>query len=196
MLQCAVWIISQVLRRRGALAIAAAWIARFGYLAYVFYGLAEWFRPGTVQETLRRRRTLWYCLFAVGLGSFLSFVIGRLWRRERPFVQYPDIQPLIPHQPNASFPSNHAMNSMAVAIILLSRRNGWGIPFLAGSIILGASRVFSGLHYVSDVIGGMVLGCISAAAVRRSRLARQSATALLWGYGWLVQIGRIWRSRW
>ena len=64
---------------RRAVLMAFAWIARFGYLAYVLYGLVEWFRPGRMADTLYRRRTLLYCLFSVGLGSALSFVIGRIW---------------------------------------------------------------------------------------------------------------------
>ena len=180
--------LGRLLVYRRAVLMAFAWIARFGYLAYVLYGLVEWFRPGRMAGTLYRRRTLLYCLFSVGLGSAASFVIGRIWSRPRPFVRHRGISSLIPHKENASFPSNHAMNSMAVALMLLSRKNWMGFPFLAGSVVLGASRVVCRLHYV--------IGAVSAWAIRRSAAAKEAATYVLWLYDGLAGAMAAWRRRW
>lgn len=64
------------------------------------------------------------------------------------------------HKANASFPSNHAMNSAAVAFQLLRDRMPgcrW-MACLAG--LLAFSRLFAGMHYPSDILGG---GAIAAA---------------------------------
>ncbi len=172
------------------------WIARFGYIAFLIYGMIEWLRPGALQERLYRRRTLLYCLFAVGVGSSISWCIGHIWHRRRPFIKHQNCLPLIPHKDNASFPSNHSMNAMAASLMLLSRKNGWGIPFFIWSILLGASRIVCRLHYVSDVVGGFILGAISTGIIYQSRTAKQLATNILWITDGLAVWFRQWRQRW
>ena len=172
------------------------WIARFGYMAFLIYGMIEWLRPGMIQERLYRRRTLLYCLFAVGLGSGISCIIGHIWHRKRPFIKHKQYSPLIPHKDNASFPSNHSMNAMAASLMLLSRKNGWGIPFLIWSVVLGASRIVCRLHYCSDVIGGFFLGALSTGIIRQSQTAKQLATNMLWISDGIAAWFRQWRQRW
>ena len=172
------------------------WIARFGYMLFLLYGIIEWLRPGAVQERLYRRRTLLYCLFSVAAGSGISWIIGHIWHRRRPFVRHPDCLPLIPPKDNASFPSNHSMNAMAASFMLLSRKNGWGIPFLIWSVVLGSSRIICRLHYFSDVIGGFILGALSTAIIRQSRTAKQAATNILWISDGMAEWFRQWRQRW
>ncbi len=57
-----------------------------------------------------------------------------------------------------SFPSNHAVNAFAVAMILalLVPRGKWWFFLLAA--LVGYSRVYVGVHYPLDVIGGAVIG--------------------------------------
>lgn len=57
-----------------------------------------------------------------------------------------------------SFPSNHAVNTAAAAAFLhvLYPRSGWVTwPTVA---LIGLSRVYTGGHYVTDVLGGWVIG--------------------------------------
>lgn len=186
----------KLLAYRQAVLTAFVWIARFGYLAYILYGVVEWLRPRRMAEKLYCRRTLLYCLFAVGLGSVISFIMGCIWNRPRPFVRYRETNSLISHKETPSFPSNHSMNSMAVALVLLSRKNWWGLPFAAASVVLGASRVICRLHYVTDVLGGFVIGAFSAWAVRHSTAAKEAATSILWLYDGLAGAMAAWRRRW
>lgn len=102
-----------IARRRTWLRILT-WITRFGYWLFILYGLIEWFRPRPVSEQIKRRKTLVYCLFSVIVGSSVSWVIGKIWHRPRPFA-CGDAAPLVAHKANASFPSNHSMNSLAIS---------------------------------------------------------------------------------
>lgn len=57
-----------------------------------------------------------------------------------------------------AFPSGHATNTMAAAIFfgLLYRR--WWWPAVALSVLVSYSRVYLGIHYPGDILGGWVLG--------------------------------------
>lgn len=195
MIRIILFSIGKIMMHRHRIRTVFSWIARFGYLAYVLYGLISWFRPRRAADMLYSRRTLLYCLFAVGLGSAVSFFIGRIWHRPRPFVRYRERRPLVPHKENASFPSNHSMNSMAIALVLLSRKQWCGFLFLAGSMVLGISRVVCRLHYVTDVIGGFILGAFSAWIVRHSTAAKEWATSILWLYDGASRALSMWRRR-
>jgi len=87
--------------------------------------------------------------------------LGRLYHRDRPFLR-PGIQPLLAHRPSASFPSNHAACAFALAVPIL------GVAPLTGGLLLGMatllafSRVYVGVHYPLDVIGGAAIGTVLA----------------------------------
>jgi undecaprenyl-diphosphatase len=171
-------------------------IAKFGYWLYILYGLVEWIRPGTRRQQLRRRHTLVYCIAAVIFSSLISCIVGGIWKRERPFIKHKHtIQGAIPHEANASFPSNHSMNSMAASLMLLSRRNLWGIPFLFWSLVLGASRIICGLHYFTDVLGGFVIGMGGTFFVRRSRRIQKAGKYIVWYVHVASDITRQWLKK-
>lgn len=64
------------------------------------------------------------------------------------------------------FPSSHAMNNAAVAIffglVLQNRKLLFALLSLA--LLVGISRVYLGVHYPSDILGGMLIGSIIGAA--------------------------------
>lgn len=75
----------------------------------------------------------------------------------------------------ASFPSAHAGNVFALATTISRYHRKFTIVMFAWAVAVAFSRVFLGLHYVTDVIGGAVLGfvvsyVITGAALRRDDL--------------------------
>jgi undecaprenyl-diphosphatase len=64
-----------------------------------------------------------------------------------------------------SFPSGHAMNAFAVAVLVAVHEPAAGPWAFAGASGVAASRVVLGLHYPSDVAAGTVLGSVLAALV-------------------------------
>lgn len=93
---------------------------------------------------------------AVVLSQGLKLVVDRA----RPVFDEPVATAL-----GASFPSGHALGSAAfwttTAVLLLPRvRRGW--PLLLGAVVVAvlvaATRVLLGVHYLSDVIAGLLLG--------------------------------------
>ena len=72
------------------------------------------------------------------------------------------ITPLIPHPIDNSFPSGHALFTMAALIGLWnSYRKRWaiGLTILFG-LITAAARVIGGVHYPGDILGGWIFGAI------------------------------------
>ena len=59
---------------------------------------------------------------------------------------------------NPGFPSGHTTNAFTVATVIWSRYPGWRIPFLLLASATGVSMIILGLHFPSDVIGGIFLG--------------------------------------
>ena len=140
--------------------------------------LAALFVGGWGAAGRRRRRAALSAVVALALTIGAVEIIGRTLRRSRPFAARPTVPPLVPHNAGRSFPSRHAAcaAAMTAATLPTAPRFGW----LMGSLgaILSLSRVYAGLHYPSDVLGGWLLG-ISAGLVargirRRSRAVDQS----------------------
>lgn len=99
---------------------------------------------------------------AVALG--LSYVCGALWPHPRPFVIGLG-HVFFAHKPTSSFPSNHTIiiAAFAFALILDRRWAGWGWLALAGALLVGTSRVYLGVHFPLDIVGGLLLAPLAAA---------------------------------
>ena len=85
--------------------------------------------------------------------------------RARPFVINQNIHPLIssPVSENyQSFPSGHAVFFFALATVIYSNDKRWGIFFLVSAMLMGIARVAVGVHYPIDIIGGILLGVVTA----------------------------------
>lgn len=97
---------------------------------------------------------------AVGLTDFFGGQLKWVFERVRPCRALTDAVKIEPSGCGGlfSFPSNHAANTAALAAFLqvLYPKSGWITwPIVA---FVGFSRVFIGAHYVTDVLGGWMLG--------------------------------------
>jgi undecaprenyl-diphosphatase len=82
--------------------------------------------------------------------------------RARPSVREPGI-PALSAPPDAySFPSGHAAAAMALALPVAFVSPWLALPAVTGALLVGASRVYLRVHYVTDVVVGQVLGAAAA----------------------------------
>lgn len=128
-------------------------IARYGHWAFVIYGLILWFAPGKNKGA--RRESCLMAFFSICLCSVISLIIGKIWKRKRPFAEDPAITNFTDHKANASFPSNHTMNGAAVAFQLLRDGMPGSKIMVVLAVVLAFSRLFAGIHYPTDLLGGI-----------------------------------------
>jgi len=93
---------------------------------------------------------------AAVLGRFGNEPIARLFHRLRPFEIH-GFPPLLEHARGKSFPSNHATGALALSVSMLAVP-GYGTVLLVLGVLLCISRVYTGLHYLTDVIAGALNG--------------------------------------
>ncbi|MGR3499751.1 MAG: phosphatase PAP2 family protein [Limimaricola soesokkakensis] len=111
----------------------------------------------------RHTRTMWFLLIAIGSGTLLSRTAKIFFERARP-----DLVPHGSYVYTASFPSGHTMLSavtyltLAVMLSRLEPRRIIKVYIMTCAIILtglvGASRVYLGVHWPTDVIAGWTAG--------------------------------------
>ena len=106
-------------------------------------------------------------LIAAALGYGLRTVVGVVVARPRPFAALADVQPLISveHLAN-SFPSGHATLAFALAFMVFKKDRDWGLAFLILALLIGLGRVFVGVHYPLDIVGGAMMGWLAAVMVQ------------------------------
>ena len=104
---------------------------------------------------------------AIGLNVLLTSGLKYAINRPRPFAQYPND---IIKRTNAgpySFPSGHTSSAFAMATALSLSTKKWyvAVPSYAYACAIGYSRMRLGVHFPTDVLGGMVLGIGSSLLV-------------------------------
>jgi len=120
----------------------------------------------------RRWGVLLLTMIAVLLADEITIAIKRFVDRPRPFSRYAEPKVLVPIPHDPSFPSGHAATSFAAATML-----AFAFPAFAPALLLLAaavaySRVYVGVHYPLDVLGGAALGALVATALRLLARAR------------------------
>lgn len=136
-------------------AFNARWVNLFGTILCVWV----WRRHRLTTRAMWAFGTL-MAAWALGLGA--KFAV----QRARPVVSE-----ALSHAPGYSFPSGHAMNTAAAALILtlllwpLLGRRGRAVAVVvavAAVVLTALDRVFLGVHYPSDTVAGIVLGAAIA----------------------------------
>jgi undecaprenyl-diphosphatase len=111
-------------------------------------------------------------VIAVALADWSATGIKALVDRERPSSLYAEPKTLVAAPHDASFPSGHAATSFAAATLLSFAFPRFAPALLVLAAAVAFSRVYVGVHYPLDVVGGAVLGAFVAIALRRLVRAR------------------------
>lgn len=104
---------------------------------------------------------------AIGFNIALSTGLKYAINRKRPFVQYPDDIVQRTHVGPYSFPSGHTSCAFASATALTLSTKKWyvAVPSYIYACGVGYSRMRLGVHFPTDILGGMVIGIGSSLLV-------------------------------
>lgn len=95
------------------------------------------------------------------IARFAIVTLIRLfYHRPRPFMAY-QVHQLIAEN-EWSFPSGHSAFFFALATGIYFYNKKWGVGFFLAAVLMNFSRIIAGVHYPSDILGGMIIGMIVA----------------------------------
>jgi undecaprenyl-diphosphatase len=99
---------------------------------------------------------------ALPLAYAVARLAGLFFSHPQPFSVF-HYEPLIPHEVDNSFPSDHSAIAGALAGVASLYNRALGVLLWILAVAVAAGRVLSGLHYPVDAVTGLVLGGLSAA---------------------------------
>lgn len=133
---------------------------------YLPYFLVAAFLILVYQQDGWRRRVY---LFSEGTLAIIlargvvTSIIKFFYYHPRPFDALGFV-PLIPES-GASFPSGHMAWFFALAVVVWCANRSWGIWFFILSLLMGVARIYVGVHWPLDILGGIAMGIASGLLV-------------------------------
>lgn len=115
------------------------------------------------------QRIAWGAVIAGAATGILRLGVEAMINRQRP-SNYAWADPMEPVFGHSSFPSGHSTTSFAIAVFLLWALREDELKTLAPAVLLwalliGFSRIYIGVHYPTDVMGGLLMGIIGGTAM-------------------------------
>ena len=104
------------------------------------------------------------CALSLILMLFINNIfIKNIVARTRPYEVIEGLTILVSKPVDFSFPSGHTASSFAVAVVLMKEcKSKWKYAALVLAILIAFSRLYVGVHYPTDVLGGLILGTLYA----------------------------------
>ncbi len=105
-------------------------------------------------------------VFFSGISAWcLSQILKIIIHTPRPFISFLNVSPLV-HETSYSFPSGHATFFMALAMALYFSHKKVGYIFMFLAFLIGLARIIAGVHFPIDILGGFILGILTAYLVK------------------------------
>jgi undecaprenyl-diphosphatase len=173
------------------------YVGEYGLLlAMVLLVLACWWsvrRRGGEDAASSVAALVWAPL-AAGVAVLVNVPIRGFVERPRPFLTHEGLDVLISGKTDYSFVSDHATITMAMGVGLFVAHRKFGLVGIGLGLLEGFCRVYMGVHYPTDVVGGFALG--TAVALLLSPVAMALLTPVTKAIerspraGWLIRAKR------
>lgn len=116
-------------------------------------------------ELKQKWKEITIVFFAGGLAWCISGLLKVLIQSPRPFVEFSQVHTLFP-ETGYGFPSGHATFYMALAFAMYFSHKKTGYVMMILAFLIGIARIFAGVHFPLDILGGWALGAVTAHIVR------------------------------
>ena len=156
------------------------WIPLYIYILYLIYKRFS-------DQFIKILLALGLLIFLADFGSVHLF--KEVFERARPCHLLEGIRVVDGCGGPFGFISSHASNSFAIAFFMaLLFRNFWGFAWLfSWAVVIGFSRIYLGVHYPFDILGGMFWGLFVSLLVYYIYRMKIKDFDFLW-FGWLVLV--------
>lgn len=141
------------------------------YLQYFLAVLLAAFFFYPIKDREKNRQMVLVAITSALISRFVvkNFLVLFI-SRPRPYMVVPSAHKLIATtflDNFQSFPSGHALFFFSLATAVCFYNKKLGIFLFACATLMGLARVFCGVHYLSDVMGGAIIGIAVAFIVQR-----------------------------
>lgn len=110
--------------------------------------------------SLEQKRMVVYAVAGAVLAVAVTKLVIAPWiGHPRPFAQH-TVHQLISHSADGSFPSKHAAFAFTLAFLSFPINRRLGRTMLTLAVLVGISRIYVGVHYPADILGGAALALI------------------------------------
>jgi len=105
-----------------------------------------------------------YYALSFGVAFLMSYLFALTWKHERPAKELPNVKILIrPLGSWKAFPSDHTMVATIVTLlhVLFAAPLWLVVLFCFLTACIAGGRVYCGVHYPRDIVGGFVVGIVA-----------------------------------
>ena len=163
------------------------WIPLYIFIIYTLYKTFQ-------KDFFKVLFSLGILIFLADFGSVQLF--KEIFQRARPCHLLEGIRVVDGCGGPFGFISSHASNSFAIAffVSLLLRRYWWFVNLFSWAVLIGFSRIYLGVHYPFDILGGMFWGLFVSLLTYYIYKMKIKKTDLVW-FGW-ISLVCIWNFGW
>ncbi|MGW1958339.1 phosphatase PAP2 family protein [Streptomyces sp. NPDC001920] len=137
------------------------YVGEYGILlALIMLGLWCWWsvRRRGAEDAASSVAALVWAPLAAGVAVLVNVPIRGFVERPRPFNTHQGLEVLVAGKTDYSFVSDHATIAMALGVGLFVANRRFGLIGIGLALLEGFCRVYMGVHYPTDVVGGFALG--------------------------------------
>lgn len=108
-------------------------------------------------ELKRKYKEIFLFFYSSVLAWLISLLLKLSFAFTRPFELLQGVNPLF-LETDHSFPSGHSTFFMALGVAIFLRHKAVGSLFIFFALLIGISRIISGVHFPIDILGGYAIG--------------------------------------